>query len=215
MADNQFRAQDLTGNTIEPHTCIFPILKEVAPNQSQLVGTGFFITMLGHFVTAKHVILAIIDPRTGKQNAPIHAAHFVEGTKVLVRHITKVTINDNSDVAVGKMDYHVIDATGDPLMNRVPRFTTEIPPVGSSVITYAYPESDPEFVKGESSAFRPKYYSGVMIEHSQEPRDSRLVSWPHFRTSITLRGGASGGPVFDHQGRVFGINCVGSDEPKY
>ena len=212
MTDTAFKAQDGNGNPIDPHTCIFPILKEVAPNQTRLVGTGFFITMLGHFVTAKHVIQDIIDPNTGQQTASIHALHFLEDSKVLVRHITKVSVHNTADVAVGKMDYHVLNATGEPLTNRVPKFTTEIPPIGSPVCTYAYPESDRAFEKGSVSTFVAKYYSGKMMEHSDQPRDSRLVAWPHFRTSITLKGGASGGPVFDHRGRVFGINCVGGVE---
>ena len=212
MANNRVRAQDLTGNPIDPHTCIFPILKEVAPNQTLLVGTGFFITMLGHFVTAKHVIQDVIDANTGQQTACIHALHFVEDAKVLVRHITKVSVHNTTDIAVGKMDYHVLNSTGKPLTNRVPKFTTEIPPLGSPVCTYAYPESDRAFVKGTGSKFIANYYSGEMLEHSHHPRDPWLVAWPHFRTSITLKGGASGGPVFDERGRVFGINCVGGIE---
>ncbi len=85
---NEFISQDGTGKPVDPHTCIFPILKEVTPTKMQLVGTGFFITMLGHFVTAKHVIQDVIDSRTGQQTAFIHALHFVEDAKVLVRHIT-------------------------------------------------------------------------------------------------------------------------------
>ena len=123
-----------------------------------------------------------------------------------------MSFRDTADVAVGKMDDHILDATGEPLTNRVPRFTTEIPPVGSGVRTYAYPESDRTFKKGTASTFVARCYSGEMLEHSDQPRDSVLVAWPHFRTSITLKGGASGGPVFDERGRVFGINCVGGVE---
>ena len=32
---------------------------------------------------------------------------------------------------------------------------------------------------------------------------------PRYTTSIDVKGGASGGPVFDYLGRVIGINCVG------
>jgi len=212
MASNQFRAQDLNGNTVEPHTCIFPILKEVAPNQSCLIGAGFFITMLGHFVTAKHVIQDVIDANTGQQTACIHALHFVEGAKVLMRHITKVSVHNTADVAVGKMDYHVLNSTGRPLTNRVPTFTTKIPPLGSRVCTYAYPESDEVFVKDAPSKFVASYYSGEMLAHSDQPRDSCMVTWPHFTTSIDLKGGTSGGPVFDEQGHIFGINCIGGIE---
>ena len=211
-------ARDKTGKVIHPHTCIFPILKQLKrkPDETRLVGTGFFITTLGHFVTAKHVILDAIDPSSGDQLAYLHALHFVEVDKVLVRHITKVSFNDNADVAVGKMDYRVINATGQPLRSMVPIFTTQPPPSGSPVTTFAYPESSHVFLRQDkSNRFVPKYYSGVAMGHSEGPRDSCLVSWPHYITSITLKGGASGGPVFDHRGRVFAINCVGESRESH
>ncbi len=209
MADTRFRVQDGTGKPIDPHTCIFPILKEIGPHQTRLVGTGFFITKVGHFVTAKHVIGDVLDLTTGQQTGYLHALHFVERFKVLVRHITNVSVHNASDIAVGKMDYHVMNSTGEPLTNRSFRFTTEVPGIGSTVCTYAYPESDRIFKKGEPSKFAPNFYSGELMAHSEQARDRALVSWPHFTTSINLKGGASGGPVFDEKGRVFGVNCVG------
>ena len=38
----------------------------------------------------------------------MHALHFVVNTQVLVRHITNVSVHNTSDIAVGKMDYHVL-----------------------------------------------------------------------------------------------------------
>src|SRR5437867_7786439 len=105
MSSASFIAVDGTGATVEPHTAIFPILKEVGPGQTRLVGTGFFITMLGHFVTAKHVIQDVIHQTTGAQTGYLHALHFVESSQVLVRHITRVCFHNDSDVAIGKMDY--------------------------------------------------------------------------------------------------------------
>ncbi len=135
MSGDLFSARDGLGNPIEPHNSIFPILKEVGPNKTQLIGTGFFITMLGHFVTAKHVIEDVLDSESGRQSGFLHALHFVEDTKALVRHITNVTFHNTADLAVGKMDYYLLDATGKPLTNRVPRFTTESPSIGSRVIS--------------------------------------------------------------------------------
>lgn len=204
-----FQVRDGSGAPVEPHTCIFPILKESVPGQAHLVGTGFFMTTLGHFVTAKHVIFDVFDQQTGRQKAPLHALHFVEGSSALRRHITAVSFHNISDIAVGKMDYHVIKKTGEPLLNRVPRFTTKPPRPSSRVVTFAYPESSPVFSRNSGGCFRPNFYSGRLLAHSEQPRDSKLVTWPHYTTTITVKGGASGGPVFDEKGRVFGINCVG------
>lgn len=208
---SEFHARDGSGALIEPHTCIFPIMKPVAGG-AKIVGTGFFVTMLGHFATAKHVVLDVIDPKTGAQNGTLFAAHFVEGASVLIRNITKVSYHNHSDIAIGKMDFHVMKDSGKPLVNRVPTFTTTPPAVGSKVVTYAYPESDALFIPGESAGFRPMYYGGELIEHSEAPRDSVMVSWPHYATSINVLGGASGGPVFNDKGRVFAVNVVGGYE---
>jgi hypothetical protein len=204
-----FSVRDRTGQPVEPHTCIFPIMKELGDGTTQLVGTGFFITSLGHFVTAKHVIFDAIDSGTGRQAAPLHAVHFVEGSQVLVRHVLKASYHNMTDVAVGRMDFHILNSTGTPLVNRVPVFTITPPRVGSRVVTFAYPESDRIFRRGESGTFRPLFYSGELLGYSDQPRDRSLVTWPHYTTSIDVQGGASGGPVFDETGRVFGVNCVG------
>jgi hypothetical protein len=124
-----YRVLDRTGAVVEPHTSIFPILKDFGDGKAHLVGTGFFITTIGHFVTAKHVIFDALDVKTGRQIAYLHALHFVEGSSILVRNITRVSFHNTSDVAVGKMDYHVLNATGKPLRNRVPVFTADPPAI--------------------------------------------------------------------------------------
>ena len=85
------------------------------------------------------------------------------------------------------MDYHNINGTDKPLTNRIPRFTTEIPRTGSPVGTYAYPESDRVFCRGGGGTFVANYYPGKMRGHSDTARDTILVAWPHFTTSISLR----------------------------
>jgi S1-C subfamily serine protease len=204
------------GAPYDPHQAIFPILKEMADGRMRLVGTGFFITAYGHFVTAKHVIMDAVSEDLTQVLAPMHALHFVEGSAVLVRHINAVSYHLTADVAVGKMGYYVMNDTGLPLRNAVPRFTARIPRVGSRVVTFAYPESDRDFGRVAAgyppAAFRANYYEGEYVRHSETPRDSRLVAWPHHQTSVTVLAGASGGPVFDEDGRVFGINCVGGIE---
>jgi V8-like Glu-specific endopeptidase len=200
------------GTDVDPQTVIFPILKEVNDRINQMIGTGFFLTRIGPFVTAKHVIEDIYDTQTKKQKHPIHAVHFVEGSKVLVRHITAISSHNTSDIIVGKMDYHIVNSTGAPLYNKVPTFSITPVPINSSVVTFAYPDTDKTFTKNESGAFRAGYYDGKFLSHSDKKRDSVVVSWPRYVTSIDVKDGASGGPVFDHLGRVIAVNCVGGIE---
>lgn len=209
MDTQQPICQTLDGQTAHPNTAIFPIFKEIGDGKNRLVGTGFFITRIGHFVTAKHVIKDVYDFETGTQRATIHALHFVKPFEVLVRHITHICANNNSDLVVGKMDYHVLNETKEPLCNPVPIFTTEVPRVDSPVCTYAYPASDTIFFKNSESKFKPTYYSGKFVENSEGPRDAGSGNWPHMITTINTEPKASGGPVFDEKGRVIGVNSLG------
>src|SRR5438874_665126 len=107
MSEPVMICRSRAGGFIDPHTAIFPIMKETSASEHRFVGTGFFVTNIGHFVTAKHVIFDALDRSTGMQTHCLHAIHFVRGGEALVRHITEVCYSNVSDVAVGKMGYHV------------------------------------------------------------------------------------------------------------
>ena len=84
--------------------------------------------------------------------------------------------------------------------------------MGSRLVTYAYPEneildfSDPR----EAQTIVGDFFEGVLrksVVRSEHP----FVPYPHLETSIEVRGGASGAPVFDEGGRVVGVCCRGWD----
>jgi hypothetical protein len=134
-------ARTRNGTEFEPHTAVFPILVEEDAETSRLVGTGFFLSTIGHFITAKHVFEEAFDFESGRQIRPIHALHFVREAEVLVRAITKVCVTNNNDLAVARLDFHVDNATNQSLRNRVPRCTLEHPQPGSRIIHTHIPKA--------------------------------------------------------------------------
>jgi hypothetical protein len=87
---------------------------------------------------------------------------------------------------------------------------TRLPDVGTQIATYAYPGnrrmdfSAPERV-GRIFA---DAFEGRVLEVLGPQGHLRYT---HVRTSIEIRRGASGGPVFDTTGHAFAVNCRGMD----
>lgn len=100
----------------------------------------------------------------------------------------------------------------DPLTNFRGTLTASIPADESVVITYGYPENKildftdkevPQLIVGG-------YYRGNFL--NTVPGGERSpMPYLHFDTSLEIKSGASGGPVFNSEGRVVGVNCRGWD----
>jgi hypothetical protein len=197
-----------TGEKIDPSLAIFPILKQ-KDEKWLLIGTAFFITNTGLFVTAKHVIKDVLDSK-GKQKYPIFALQFLPDNKYIKRVVLRCHSNTKSDVSVGVLAPMTHNITGKPLTNKVVVLTLNKPKQGSRIVTYAYPNSKTS-IDGNVQTIKLKTdcYDGVLEEYLPEGRDKSMLSFPCYRGSIKILGGASGGPVMDEDGRVFGINCTG------
>ena len=113
-----------------------------------------------------------------------------------------------ADVGVGKLA-DAYDPDGDQPRCKQLVLTTREPEIGEWVFTYAYPHT----VENQSHLLlSPRYYSGKLMERYPEGRDRAMLPGPCWRTSMVISGGASGGPVFGRDGRVFGINSTGMEE---
>jgi hypothetical protein len=190
-------------------SAVFPILVSIDKNHSRLVGTGFFLTRYGHFVTAKHLIEEVYDFEAKKQRVGvgIHAWHFPQGAQLLNRNITRFCMTDHNDIAVGQMEFRVFSDTGLPVQNKTPRFTLQRPQ--KRISTFTFPESSQYWqpVEEKISRLRPMTYKGRVRRFHESGQG--FIKWPHFEVEMDIMGGASGGPAFDPRGRVFGINCTG------
>ncbi len=205
-----FVAKDGNGNTIDPGLAIFPILKHYDDGTLCLIGTGFFISDNGIFLTAKHVLMDVID-NEGNQTSPIALIQFLGG-QYLIRPILRCTSHEIADISVGIAAPMIQNSTGEPLKNKILRLTPTVSEAGSRVCTYAYPKSVFNRAEIQELHFFPEFFDGVTQDNYPKGRDSVLMPGPCFQTSLYIHGGASGGPVFDDSGKVCGVNSTGFDD---
>jgi hypothetical protein len=203
-----FRARDGNGLEIDINELIFPILKQVPDNNFYLIGTGFFITTNGIFITAKHVFQDVMD-ENGNPYCAIGMMQFMPNNNYIPRPIISCSVHNEADIGIGIVAQMTHNETKAPYSNKIVTLSGLRPIEGAHVTTYAYPKTVILRGKTQELYFYPSFYDGKIEEYYPEKRDNCMIKSPCFRTSIYIHGGASGGPVFDDEGRVFGVNCTG------
>jgi len=213
-----FAGEDVSGkwrflsgseSQVDSEDSIFPIFRQQRTGLWEVVGTGFFITKTGIFVTAKHVLETLFDHKGTQTHAPA-LLHLLPSSQYLIRPILRAAMHPTADLAVGVAAPMNHNPTGEPLTNQRLRLTTCQPPVGSRVATYACPNASISIRRdGQQIELWPAFYEGEVLDYYPNGRDSVILPGPCYRTTILLHGGASGGPVFDIEGRVFAVNSTG------
>lgn len=196
-----------SGAPVDPKYAIGPIFKQV-DSQWVLIGTGFFITIEGIFVTARHVLMDVIDT-SGKHTRPIAIMQFTSDNTYAIRPILRFSAHGVADAAVGVTVPMRNNITNDILKSKACVLTSRRPAVGERACTFAYPNIVDEPGPPQKLHLFPAFYDGRIEEYYPEGRDRISLPAPCYRTSISIHGGASGGPVFDGAGHVFGINSTG------
>jgi S1-C subfamily serine protease len=177
---------------------IFPIFYTVAQGQSTQIGvsgTGFFIDDRGHFLTALHVITdcppnAVIEYRG---NIPDHIQNPPE-------RITEIFRDPVRDIFLGKIN----------LANTSPvAFILDRPKPGKAVCLCGYPLAQLSINPDGSlnvSAVR-QYWQPTYVIDAVTVADMGK-NYIGFMTQDTSLNGMSGGPVFDTDGIVHGIDTA-------
>lgn len=192
----------------QPYHITFPICG-IINGTPQFIATGFFIDMLGGFITAKHVL---------DQNA------IDEGTEYLIlqlineqffqpRRVAHIFHHPTADISLGKP--HTILVDGEDFTNPIWPCNFEPPEVGDSISTYAYPNSHPISPGSHQWRFVPEIFQGEIIQlHDRCPTCG--ITTDCYQSNMHMTSGSSGGPVFNDIGEVIGINSLsfelGSDE---
>jgi hypothetical protein len=176
-----------------------------------LIGTGFYISGDGLFVTARHVIDDILDG--DQQIAPLAIMHLWSESGLfgpesyLLRPIMQCWLGDGADVALGAAAQATNTTTGAALSHWSWPLSWEMPALGAPVATYAFPNhSIGHTATGQLFRFSPDLYPGGVLEIG-DFRDQLLVPYPYMHVGFQIHGAASGGPVGSNTAGVVGINC--------
>jgi len=189
---------------------IFPIVQYDGEGRIYLLGTGFFISTTGLFVTARHVLMDTFDSK-GRECYAIGLIQFLPNRIYLQRPILRCAAHPLADVTVG-VAAPMNDRSGKPLTNPIVTITSVPPDLDSRVVTFAYPKHSNRIIRNvQHMDVRPTFYDGDITEYFPSGRDRVLLPAPCYRTSMMIHGGASGGPVFSRTGGVFGLNSTGID----
>ena len=111
------RASLSDGTEISATLGVVPILRELEEGKLQIIGTGFYITRYGLFLSARHVfdnIFEASDP-SGQSLRIFHDT----GEEIHIRAVTKISIADQADIASGQADNFLAKFPDNPLMTIV------------------------------------------------------------------------------------------------
>jgi len=189
----------------------FPLLTHDAGGLWRLIGTGFYISRDGLFVTARHVIEDVLED--DRQVLPLAIMHLRSESglfgpqEYLLRPVMQSWLGDRADIALGVAARATNSATGAVLEHWTWPLSWKTPSVGTSAATYAFPNhSITRTSSGQLIRFSPELYPGKIREVG-DFRDQLLVPYPYVHVDLHIHPGASGGPVVVFGDGVVGVNC--------
>lgn len=205
-----FQRTDQEGPLPSPVGHTFPILTHDPDGVWELVGTGFYISGDGLFLTARHNVDHVL--RAGRQVAPLvivqpHSDTGLFGSSnVLFRPIMQCWLGEQADVALGVAATCTNNQTGETLRHWCWPLSWSTPAVGARVGTFAFPRHQMS-PNAERVTFQPELYRGKVLS-TGDYRDKTMVPFPYLEVDCRIHGGASGGPIAQPAARVVGINCT-------
>ena len=205
----KYIATDGNKKVIDPMTGVVPIIKEYEKGILQTIGTGFYISRYGLVMTAKHVIEGLIT-KDKKSIINSFILHTNNDKTLHLRKILSASFLSNVDIGIVQADNYLHKYPENPLMNYRVGLSSKIPKENDKLVSFAYPENEiMNFTQESKREVKSDFYKGKFIKYN-EISENPSLTFPHFETTIKIKNGASGGPVF-HENRVIGVNCRGWD----
>ncbi len=179
---------------------IFPIFSS-GPQSMRVLGTGFFIDEAGHFLTADHVIQA--NPK-GHKLGHLGNIPFVKFKNKQPAEMEIIYRDASKDLALGKLHTDLLP----PLS-----FADQSPNIGASIGLCGYPfpniQKNVNGVTGlfDVSAVRQYWQPTILMDHV---KPGLIFNKPFhsFLTQHSSLPGMSGGPVFNMDGDVVGVDLA-------
>jgi Trypsin-like peptidase domain len=201
------------GEEASGNSAIFPICK-LKDDRLDFIGTGFFVSTNGLFITAKHNL----QKRSGEpEEGPLYVVHFYEQGRYFVRSIVRASFANDSDFAVGAVQGMTSVHTGESLKSKILSLSLHVPAAGETISTYAYPETDMKYSGSPSGStsginFVSNWYHGTVTD--LYPHGMGFITSAALAADMRSLGGCSGGPVFSEHGGggAVGINSAGIED---
>lgn len=157
------------------------VYKESNNNEWKGNGTGFFISKLGYIATNYHVV----------KNSKNIEIEYINDNKTYSYSAKIIQSDPTNDLAILK-----IDDSLHTILKTIPYgLKTRSSDVGTSVFTLGYPYA----LSGMGKEI--KFTDGKISSKTGLDGDIRM-----YQTTAPIQGGNSGGPLFDYDGNLIGIN---------
>lgn len=218
--NNKMPFTDQSGNSFEHMTDIIcPIGEHIREDKWRLSGTGFFISREGIALSAAHCFYQRgiqinnnnISNQIPKERysicAPVFFRQIPEGEEFVRIEIVQI----RNVIMLPKLDIAIVLAGVSNNKKRL-NLTRRIPEIGETIYAYSFPneEGNTDNISGKLALVTGEF-EGKISQHFLNGRDKFNLPGPCIEAEMNAPGGTSGGPVFDKDGRVFGVISTSFD----
>jgi S1-C subfamily serine protease len=184
-------------------TTVFPIVTYNPETEKwKCLGTGFFISPVGAFITAKHLFM----DSDNKMESTLLGIQNVNDKEYHVRSVKKLIAHKNSDIIIGILGKRRIKSKDvEPELSKYSVLDLEPLENGDEIYTYSYPNTLSEDLvdNAKEFTFTGTFSKGKVIDYHEN--GSPVVRNRCYQTNMKIDSGASGGPVFK-KGYIVGVN---------